>query len=290
MMSVLAFSQRRRFPRRKQPSAVVRFLARRGTGSLLALVFLSLALGYGFVRGGHYDDMVREDGTLSDIFARGLGFGLKAITIVGARELSEKEILTAAGLSDRNSLLFINAADVRAKLLNVPLVAEANVRKLYPDRLMIEVTEREPFAIWQKDGVLEVISADGTVIDQLRDQDFADLPFVVGEGANQRVAEFLALLDVAGDLRSKIRAGILVGERRWTLKLTTGLDVKLPETNPQDALVQFVRLARDMRLLDKDIVSADMRVAGRVGVRLTDEAYAARLDAMSKKKGKGGPT
>lgn len=287
-MTVFASAQRRRFPRRKQPSAVVRLLARRGTGSALALLFLGLAFGYGFVRGGHYDAMINEEGTVSDIVARGFGFGLKAITIVGARDLSEKDILTASGVSERNSLLFINAADVRAKLMKVPLVAEANVRKLYPDRLMIEITEREPFAIWQKEGVLEVISADGTVIDELRDQDFADLPFVVGAGANERVGEFLDLLESAGDLRSKIRAGILVGERRWTLKLTNGLDVKLPEVDAKAALEQFVRIARDMRLLDKDILSADMRMPGRVNVRLSEDAYAARLEASSKKKTKGG--
>jgi cell division protein FtsQ len=288
MMSVLSPAQRRRFPRRKPSSAALRVLARRGTGSTLALLFLGLAFGYGFVRGGHYETMVNESGAVSDIVARGFGFGLKAITIVGARDLSEKEILTAAGVSDRNSLLFINAADVRAKLMQVPLVADANVRKLYPDRLMIEITERAPFAVWQRDGVLEVIAADGTVIDQLRDQDFTDLPFVVGVGANQRVGEFLALLDAAGELRSKIRAGILVGERRWTLKLTNGLDVKLPEQNPQAAVGQFVRLAREMRLLDKDILAVDLRLPGRLNVRLSDEAYGARLEALARKKPKGG--
>lgn len=288
MMSVLTSVQRRRFPSRRKPSAVVRILARRGTGSALAVLFLSVAFGYGFVRGGHYEAMVNENGSISDIVARQFGFGLKAITIVGARDLSEKEILAAAGVSNRNALVFIDAADVRTKLMKVPLVADANVRKLYPDRLMIEITEREPFAIWQKSGVLNVISADGTVIDELRDQDFADLPFVVGEGANERVGEFLNLLESTGDLRSKIRAGILVGARRWTLKLTTGLDVKLPEVDPKAALEQFARMARDLHLLDKDILSVDLRNDGRMIMRLSEDAYAARLEANTKKKGTGG--
>jgi cell division protein FtsQ len=96
------------------------------------------------------------------------------------------------------------------------------------------------------------------------------------------------LLDAAGELRSKIRAGILVGERRWTLKLTNGLDVKLPEQNPQAAVGQFVRLAREMRLLDKDILAVDLRLPGRLNVRLSDEAYGARLEALARKKPKGG--
>ena len=37
--------------------------------------------------------------------------------------------------------------------------------KLYPDRLQIAITERQAFALWQKDGHVNVIAADGTVIE-----------------------------------------------------------------------------------------------------------------------------
>jgi cell division protein FtsQ len=144
-------------------------------------------------------------------------------------------------------------------------------------------------SIWQKDGKLLVVATDGTPIQELTDQRFTELPFVVGKGANERVAEFLKIIDNAGDLRSRIRAGILVGERRWTLKMTNGLDVKLPESDPEAAIVQFARLARDSRLLDKDLVSIDLRVPGRIYARLTEEAAAARADAMPRKR-KGAPT
>ena len=43
-----------------------------------------------------------------------------------------------------------------------------------------------------------VIAADGTAIETVRDDRFADLPFVVGQGANNRVGEFLKIVDAAG--------------------------------------------------------------------------------------------
>ncbi len=290
MVSMFSSSQRRRFPRRKPPQTFSRLLSRRGTGTCLVLLLLSGSAGFGFIRGGHYDAFVVENGSISDMLASTVGFGLEAITITGTHDLGQGEILSAAGLGPRNSLLMINAATVREDLKKLPLVADANVRKLYPNRLIIEITEREPFGVWQKDGQLLVISSDGTPIDELRDHNLVDLPFVVGAGANERVGEYLALLDVAGDLRSRVRAGILVGQRRWTLKLTNGLDVKLPEAEPEVALAQFARLTRDMRLLDKDLISVDLRIPGRLTARLTEEALAVRQEAMSRKKGKGGPT
>ena len=92
------------------------------------------------------------------------------------------------------------------------------------------MTEREPYALWQHDGELFVIAADGTV-DRPRCGTTAspNLPLVVGDEANARTKDYLALLDAAGPLKPRIRAGTLVSGRRWTLKLDNGVDVRLPE-------------------------------------------------------------
>ena len=82
-------------------------------------------------------------------------------------------------------------------LLNVPLVKDATVRKLYPNALSITVVERDPFALWQHDGEVYVVSVDGTVIDRLIDERFTRLPLVVGEGANTKAVAFSKLLESA---------------------------------------------------------------------------------------------
>ncbi len=273
-----------------RPALMGRLLRARVTGFALAMLFLGGVGLYGAVRGGQYDEFVAANGSPADTVAKALGFGLDAITIVGSRGLYETEVLSMAGISERNSLPFLDIAEVRDRLREIPLIKDVSVRKLYPDRLLIEIIEREPFAIWQKDGKLLVVATDGTPIQELQDQRFTDLPFVVGQGANARVGEFLKILDSAGDLRSRIRAGILVGERRWTLKMTTGLDVKLPENDPEGAIARFARIASESRLLDKDLVSIDLRVPGRMYARLTEEAAAVRAEAFARFKKKGGQT
>jgi cell division protein FtsQ len=115
----------------------------------------------------------------------------------------------------------------------------------------------------------------------------------VGGGPFRMIDAEGALIDglsrQQGDLRARIRAGILVGERRWTLKMTNGLDVKLPENDPEGALAQFARIARDARMLDKDLVSIDLRVPGRIYARLTEEAAATRAEALARNRKKGAP-
>jgi cell division protein FtsQ len=261
--------------------------APRGLGLAFVIAVTLSAAVFGVVRGGEYAAFVASQGSVGDFLARSLGFGISIVTISGQAELSEQEILADAGISPKNSLLFLDVAEARARLEAIPLIKQASVRKLYPDHLVIDLVERAPYALWQKDGQVNIVAADGAVIDQMRDQRFASLPFVVGEGANERLPEFTALMATAGELGPKIRAGVLVADRRWNLKMTSGVDVMLPEVNPQAALATLIRLQRESRVLDRDVISLDLRVEGRMYARLTEEAAAARPAPHPKK---GGPT
>src|SRR5262249_43887366 len=162
----------------------------------------------------------------------------------------------------------------------------ATVQKLYPDRLQIAITEREPFALWQQNGRVFVVSDDGTVLEPYMAQHFTNLPLIVGQGAQLRAKEFLALLDRYPEVRSDVRALVLVAERRWNLRLRNGIDVRLPEADVERALAQLVALNRSDKLTSRDIVAVDLRMPGRVIVQLSDAAAAAREEALKAKKAK----
>jgi len=255
---------------------LIGFLRLPGLELVLTIVFLGCVGLSAAQLNGQYAAFVRENGAPRDLIGRALGFGVDSVTIAGQIELAERQILDVAGVSPRQSLLFLDVDDMRKRLLALPLVKNVSVRKLYPGRLVIEVTERQPYGLWQKDGAVSIIAADGAPIDFLHDERFAKLPFVVGDGANLRIDEFLGLLNASGDMREKIRAGILVSQRRWTLKMASGVEVLLPEVDPKAAVERLARLDQDFRVLDKDVVSLDLRIPGKVYVRLTEEAAAAR--------------
>jgi cell division protein FtsQ len=260
-----------------------RITIRRGMGTAAAFGFIGFAGLAGWFIGGHHEDMRQGHGAVRDIAARALGFPIRTVDVSGVKELTKDEVLTASGMGPSGSLLFLNVDQVRKNVKSLPLVAEATVRKLYPDRVNIQVVEREPFALWQKDGVVHVISVDGTIIDELRDKRYLKLPHVVGENAYKYVRDYVALLDQLPEFSSEIRAGVLVSERRWNLKLNNGVEVKLPEKQPVEALRQLFKLNKEARVLSKDIISVDLRVDGRAAFRLTEEAAAARIDDFAKR-------
>jgi cell division protein FtsQ len=258
----------------------------RGVGvTATALIILS-SVAWGVVRGGHLPVIVDEFKGARDLAANSVGLRIAAVALSGNKHLTREEVLAAAGVNGRTSLLFLDVGDARLRLKTNPWIAEATVQKLYPDRLRIAITEREAYALWQKDGRVGVIAADGTVLEPYVSRRFTGLPLFVGEGAAAHAKEFSALIERFPVIRDELRAAVLVAERRWNLRLKNGIDVRLPEVDMEGALTRLAGLVRDKQLLDRDIVAVDLRLPDRVTVRLSEAAAAAREEAQKAKKPK----
>ena len=148
----------------------------RGFGIAASVLLLAATLGYGAVAGGHVAEIVDWLKDARDQAANAAGFRIAAISLTGPKEVSREEVLTIAGVTGHASLLFLDADAARARLMANPWIADAAVLKLYPDRLQITVTERQAFALWQKDGTVSVIADDGTVLEPFVEDRYRGLP------------------------------------------------------------------------------------------------------------------
>ena len=276
-------------PEREPPSRVIalieRYLPRRVGISLTVLLLVGSA-GLGIVKGGHLQDFIAAVNDARNALANSAGFRITSVVINGRKQLSQDEILAVGGISGRSSLLFLDADGVRDRLKANPWIADATVLKLYPGQLLIEITERKAFALWQEAGRLSVIADDGAVLEPYVSRRFLSLPLVVGKGADTHARDFLALLARYAQVHTVTRAAIFVGERRWNLRLNDGLDIRLPEQDVGNALAALSRLDKDDKLFSRDIVAVDMRLPDRLVVQLSDDAAKAREDLFKDKKPK----
>jgi cell division protein FtsQ len=278
----------RRNVRDEHPLRLIAFVERlpRRAGLMATLLLLAGSAGLGIVKGGHLDDFLTSLSDTRNALANSAGFRITSVAINGRKQLSQDEVLAIGGVNGRSSLLFLDAAAVRDKLKADAWISEATVLKLYPGQLRIDITERAPFALWQHDGHLFVISEDGAVLQNYVPDRFVKLPLVVGKGAATRARDFLALLARYPQVNAVTKAAIFVGERRWNLLLNAGLDVRLPENDVNNALASLSHLDTDEHLFSKDIVAIDLRLPDRLIVQLSDDAAKAREDALKKKEPK----
>jgi len=265
----------------RHPAArILNWQVPRGLGSSAAALLLLASVCYGVVRGGHSAEITAQVQDICDQAASAVGFGISEVALSGERGVSREEILALAGITGHSSLLFLDAGQTRARLLTNPWIADATVLKLYPSRLRIEIKERQPFALWQDERRVSLIAADGTVLEPLAPDKFFALPLVVGKGAGEAAEAFLAMLARHPAIAREVRASVLVAERRWTLYLKSGVEVLLPQSEPERALQTLADLDRSKKLLARDIANVDLRLPDRVSVRLSDAAAAARDAAL----------
>jgi cell division protein FtsQ len=255
----------------------------RGVGVAASALVILASLAYGTVKGDHIPSLIAGLKDARDGIANAAGFRVVSIALVGNHHVNREEVLATAGITGTTSLLFLDVDQIRLRLKTNPWIADATVLKLYPGELQIGIKEREAFALWQKDGRISVIADDGTVLEPYVAPRLTRLPLVVGRGAQAKAKEFLALLDRYPTMRDFVHASVLVGERRWNLRLKNGIDVRLPESDVAPALERLVALDREKNLITRDIVAIDLRLADRVTVRLTDAAAQARMDASKDK-------
>jgi cell division protein FtsQ len=280
---------RRPLEREENPHRLIALLERylpHRVGVAATVLMLLGSAGFGIVKGGHVEELTSALSDARNAIANSAGFRITAVAINGRKQLTQDEVLAIGGVNGRSSLLFLDAAVVRDKLKANPWIREATVLKLYPGQVQIDIVERSAFALWQQDGRLSVISDDGAVLEPYVSRRFVSLPLVVGKGAETRARDFLALLARYPQVRAATKAAVLVGERRWNLRLKDGLDIRLPENDVDNALAALSKLDKEDRLFSRDIVAVDMRLPDRLTVQLSEDAAKAREELFKDKKSK----
>lgn len=196
-----------------------------------------------------------------------LGLRIEEVLVEGRMRTDGEEILARLGLDVGRPILAVSPAAARAELEALPWVRSASVERQLPDTLYIRLTEREPLALWQDQGVIRVIDRDGTVIPGVEPRRFAHLPLVVGPDAPAHAAELIAVINGAPELRERVTAAVRVGGRRWNIQIEGRIDVRLPEAGAAEAWQQLARIERQQGLLARDVLVIDLRLPDRLVVR-----------------------
>ncbi|WP_118856310.1 cell division protein FtsQ/DivIB [Sphingomonas mesophila] len=202
------------------------------------------------------------------------GFRVRSVDVVGVKHMDSKPVFKIALDQQSTAMPLVDVEGIRQRLLRYGWVKDARVSRRLPDTLVIDIVERQPAALWQDDSKLSLIDDDGVVLDKVKVTEMPDLPLLVGPGANARSRELQSLLGEAPNLRPQLESATWVSHRRWDLNFQTGETVALPEGNAdaRKALAKFARLDKSAGLLGRGIVRFDLRVPGKMIVRLPADA------------------
>jgi cell division protein FtsQ len=243
---------------------------RRGLARPAALGLLGLGALAALGTGLYIADPAGRVQALVDYAARlGDSAGLEVQQVIlEGRHNTPRELFEAAlGVRRGDPLLAFSPAEARARLETIAWVERAHVERRLPGTILVRLTERTPFAIWQHNGRFSIIDRAGRVVTSETLDAFGPLPLLVGAGAQKDGAALHDLLAAHPEVQRRVQAMVRVGERRWNLRLHNGADVLLPEGQEAPAIARLAELHAQHALLDRPLVAIDLRLPDRLVLR-----------------------
>lgn len=201
-----------------------------------------------------------------------LGYKVNYVYLDGRKDAPREAVIAAIDVNRGEPILGVSVSAIHARLVALPRVRSARVERVFPDRIYVHIDERQPIAVWQYQGKLQLVDADGVVMREPQIERYRHLPLLVGEGAPTHAAQLLGFMYKENNLAQQVQSAIYVGERRWNIRFKNGMELKLPEEKPQDAWQRFAALEREENLLAKDIRAVDMRLPDRMFIKLPQPA------------------
>lgn len=157
--------------------------------------------------------------------------------------------------------------DIKASLEQRPWVASAAVKRVWPDRLVVNIREKKPLAYWN-DGRL--VSRTGELFSPENPQVAGALPLL--SGPDERVRDVITMARALSDqlVASGMGFSGLNLEQRgaWTLRLNNGIDVVLGRDQVEQRFQRFIAVYQSRLASRADEVSKiDARYTNGVAVK-----------------------
>lgn len=165
------------------------------------------------------------------------------------------------------SFFTTDLAEIKRAYEQRPWVDSAAVKRVWPDRVMVEIREHKPLAYWND---RELISRTGDVFLPANREVAGRLPSLKGpEGRVREVIDMARTMANALDARGLGFAGIALEERgAWTLTLANGIEVALGRDQVEQRFERFLAVYNLQIANRADQVEAiDARYTNGVAVR-----------------------
>lgn len=209
--------------------------------------------------------------------------GSDALVLSGNDHVSRSDVASALGAGAQPSLFRMSLEEARKQVESIPWARSASLRRIYPNRLLVAVTERIPVAYVNDGAGLELVDAEGMLLEKPAEGSF-DFPLLSGinraMSAVDRRARLALFLRFAQELKTQEnRAGWVVSEvdvsDEGDLKalLVQGQDTILVHFGNEDfgeRFRTFLALLPEVKRATPAIDSVDLRYRGQVVVNPRD--------------------
>ena len=126
----------------------------------------------------------------------------------------------------KDSFLELELSDLKRQMEQNPWIDTAAIARVWPDKLIVRVTEQQPIAQWGKKGFLNMR---GDIVEVEKTTKIQALPLLQGDDryAQEIMGQYLRIGKLLAQQDLVLAAVELDDTRAWTLRLQSGITIKL---------------------------------------------------------------
>jgi len=189
-------------------------------------------------------------------------FKIKNIEIKNNFLIEKNEIEKRLNKIYKKNILFIRKADIEGPLKGIDFFEKIEVKKKYPNTIIIKIFETKPVAVLFENEIKYLIDSSSNLIPFKKNNNYNGLPNVFGKEAAKHFVYFFNQLKKNNFPNKKIKNFYYFQIGRWDLQLFNNKIIKYPYNRIEDAIIKSIKLLNRKDFENYNTI--DLRVDGKI--------------------------
>jgi len=189
-------------------------------------------------------------------------FKIKNIEVENNILVNKDKIIKNLNNILNKNIFLIREKEIKDPLKKINFLEKVDVKKIYPNKILIKVYETKPLAILLKNKKKFIIDSSSNLVSTNKKDNLNDLPRIFGEDAENNFIYFVNQLKKNNFPLQQIEAYYYFQIGRWDIQLVNGRTIKLPYDNIDDAILKSIKLLEDKDFKNYNII--DLRVDRKI--------------------------
>ena len=189
-------------------------------------------------------------------------FKINKIVILNNLLVKKSNVKEKLGQIYNKNIFLIKRNDIEESLKEIDFLEKIEVKKKYPDTVIVKIFETIPVAILFKDKIKYLLDSSSTLVLFANNMDFDKLPMIFGEGAENNFTYFFDQLKNNNFPTKQIKKLYYFQIGRWDLQLANDKIIKFPHNSTDEIIKKSVELLDRKDFENYNII--DLRVDGRI--------------------------
>ncbi len=190
-------------------------------------------------------------------------FDVKSIKIINNEKIKPDVIEEKLKKIYGQNIFFIKTSEIEKVTRNIIYLQSIEVKKKYPNTLIVKVFETSPLAILLKNSEYYILDSGANLIlinaDSVTNYNY---PHIFGKNSEKYFLNFLQLLKKNNFPIIDIKSYYYFQIGRWDLQLKDGLLIRLPNNMIKNAIEKSIELLNKDDFKNYEVI--DLRINGRI--------------------------